>query len=302
MQQQIQTALSPQQCLAEATAFFNRRRAKVSDRTEQGLRFALEGTGAEDGGRVTVAPSAGGGSTVTVEADGLGVLAIAEGFVRELRKQARGAGRQDRASSVAGSSSGFADLRQRLGMPEPPPERPAPPPAGRRPAPPPGAPGQPAAVSPSGPPAAAGPVAPAAGEVPAPPATPALGPEAAATPNPPGAGAAPPPRPRDADPADAAVAVAAASEAVHDRGAAPTPQEPAARSPGPALPRSRSLGPVRPARGDLARRGASPAGSWPRPPATPPRRPPSAPVTRPSPPSPPAPSRSAASPALIRSR
>ncbi|HEX2324805.1 MAG TPA: hypothetical protein VHQ00_05355, partial [Chloroflexota bacterium] len=158
MQQQIQTAQTPQQCLAEATAFFTRRRAKVSDRTEQGFHFGLEGTGAEDGGRVTVAPSAGGGSTVTVEADGLGVLAIAEGFVRELRKQARGAGRQDRASSVAGSSSGFADLRQRLGMPEPPPERPAPPPAGRRPVPPPGAPGQPAAVSPSGPPAASGPV------------------------------------------------------------------------------------------------------------------------------------------------
>ncbi len=114
MQQQIQTALSPQQCLAEATAFFNRRRAKVSDRTEQGLRFALEGTGAEDGGRVTVAPGAGGGSTVTVEADGLGVLAIAEGFVRELRKQARGAGRQDRASSVAG-----IELRLRRPPPAP---------------------------------------------------------------------------------------------------------------------------------------------------------------------------------------
>ena len=77
-----------------------------------------------------MAPGAGGGSTVTVEADGLGVLAIAEGFVRELRKQARGAGRQDRASSAAGASSGFADLRQRLGMPEPPPERPAPRPPG----------------------------------------------------------------------------------------------------------------------------------------------------------------------------
>src|SRR5215211_6267834 len=110
MQQQIQTTQSPEQCLAEATAFFTRRRAKVSDRTERGLRFGLEGGEAEDGGRVTVAPG-GGGTTVTVEAEGLGVLAIAEGYIRELRKQARGAGRQTRPGS-AGASSGFADLRQ----------------------------------------------------------------------------------------------------------------------------------------------------------------------------------------------
>ena len=130
MQQQIQTSQSPEQCLSEATAFFTRRRAKVWDRTEQGFRFGLEGGEAEDGGRVTVAPG-GGGTTVTVEAEVLGVMAIAEGFVRELRKQARSTGRTPRSGPSVGLSSGFADLRQRLGMPEPPPV-PAAPASGRR--------------------------------------------------------------------------------------------------------------------------------------------------------------------------
>jgi hypothetical protein len=182
MQQQIQTTQSPEQCLAEATAFFTRRRAKVSDRTERGLRFGLEGGEAEDGGRVTVAPE-GGGTTVTVEAEGLGLLAIAEGYIRELRKQARGAGRQTRSGPSAGASSGFADLRQRLGMPEPPPVPSAPRPRPRPPGP-----------------------------------QPRVGPEASARPAPTGAGAAPAPAPQDADPANAAVASAAATQQMSVRG------------------------------------------------------------------------------------
>src|SRR5262245_57797283 len=128
MQQQIQIRQSPERCLAEATAFFARRRAKVSDRTERGLRFGLEGSGSDEGGRVTVAPGASGATTVTVEAEGLGVMAIAEGFIRELRKQAKDADRLSRDAGRAGASlsAGFADLRQRLGMPEPAPPPPAP--------------------------------------------------------------------------------------------------------------------------------------------------------------------------------
>jgi hypothetical protein len=128
MQQQIQIRQSSERCLAEAIAFFARRRAKVSDRTERGLRFGLEGSGSDEWGRVTVAPGAGGATTVTVEAEGLGVMAIAEGFIRELRKQARDADRLSRDAGRAGASlsAGFADLRQRLGMPEPAPPPPAP--------------------------------------------------------------------------------------------------------------------------------------------------------------------------------
>jgi hypothetical protein len=112
MQQQVQTHLTPEQVLSEASTFFSKRRAKVSDRTPQGFSFALPG--AEDGGRLSVA-GGGGGTTVTVEAEGLGVLAIAEGYVRDLRKQSKSQGR------AAGPSGGVAltDLRQRLGMPEP---------------------------------------------------------------------------------------------------------------------------------------------------------------------------------------
>ncbi|HEU5316598.1 MAG TPA: hypothetical protein VFX49_10845 [Chloroflexota bacterium] len=113
MQQQVQTHLTPEQVLSEASSFFVKRRAKVSERTPHGFSFALPG--AEDGGRLSVAPGGGAGTTVTVEAEGLGVLAIAEGYVRELRKQSRSQGRS------AGPSGGVAltDLRQRLGMPEP---------------------------------------------------------------------------------------------------------------------------------------------------------------------------------------
>jgi hypothetical protein len=99
--------------LSEASSFFTKRRAKVSDRTADGFSFALPG--AEDGGRLRVSSADGAGSTVTVEVEGLGVLAIAEGYLRELRKQSKGQGR-------AGASTGnvaLSDLRQRLGMPEP---------------------------------------------------------------------------------------------------------------------------------------------------------------------------------------
>ncbi|HEX2037779.1 MAG TPA: hypothetical protein VHS99_26715 [Chloroflexota bacterium] len=124
MQQEIQTNQPADRLVAEAAAFFTKRRAKVSERTERGFRFGLEGGDEQEGGRVTVAPAKDGGSTVTVQADGLGVLAIAEGFIRELRKQARDASRVGRSGAATGGfGSGFADLRQRLGMPEPPPPR-----------------------------------------------------------------------------------------------------------------------------------------------------------------------------------
>src|SRR5262249_13803154 len=102
MQQQVQVSQPRAKLLDEAAAFFSRRRAKVSERTDRGFRFGLEGSAESDGGRVSVSSGAGGTSTVTVEAEGLGVLAIAEGFVRELRKQARDAGRQGRASAAGG--------------------------------------------------------------------------------------------------------------------------------------------------------------------------------------------------------
>jgi hypothetical protein len=121
MQQQIQVRQPPAQLLSEAAMYFTRRQAKVSDRTERGFRFGLEG--AEEGGRLTVTPRAGGASTVTVEAEGLGVLAIADGYMRELRKQARDADRQGRAAAASSGRTGLGDLRRALGMPEPPPVR-----------------------------------------------------------------------------------------------------------------------------------------------------------------------------------
>ena len=135
MQQQIQISRRPEQVLNDAASFFAKRRAKVTDRTERGFRFGLQGSSAQDGGRVSVAPGAGGVCTVTVQADGLGVMAIAEGFVRELRKQARDQGRtaQRGQRTDAGPMRGdFSGLRERLGMPPERPFRPAP-----RPAPPP---------------------------------------------------------------------------------------------------------------------------------------------------------------------
>ena len=117
MEHQVNLNQPADQLLNEAAAFFARRRAKVSERSAQGFRFGLEGGDQQEGGRVTVAPAAGGGSTVTVRADGLGVLAMAEGFVRELRKQARGAGRQARQAGPSAARGGFGDLRQRLGLP-----------------------------------------------------------------------------------------------------------------------------------------------------------------------------------------
>ena len=112
MQQQVQTSLSAEQVLSEASTFFTKRRARVSEKTSQGFKFAL--AGAEDGGSLSIAPGGTGGTTVTVEAEGLGVLAIAEGYVRELRKQSKSQPRGGSASNVA-----LSDLRQRLGMPEP---------------------------------------------------------------------------------------------------------------------------------------------------------------------------------------
>jgi len=119
MQQQIQINQSPEQILNDASSFFAKRRARVTERTAQGLRFGLQG-GAGDDGQVTVAPGAGGGSTVTVQAEGLGVWAIADGFIRELRKQARDQGRGGQrppGASGAGTMRGdFSGLRERLGM------------------------------------------------------------------------------------------------------------------------------------------------------------------------------------------
>ena len=124
MQQQVQTSLSGEQVLSDAATFFTKRRARVSERTHEGFKFALPG--AEDGGSISIAPGGSGGTTVTVAAEGLGVLAIAEGYVRELRKQSKGHARGGGASNVA-----LSDLRQRLGMPEPRPrQRPPSAPAG----------------------------------------------------------------------------------------------------------------------------------------------------------------------------
>ena len=135
MRQQVQITQPADQFLSDAAAFFAKRRAQISDRTDRGFRFGLQGGDQRDGGQGTVTPAAGGGSTVTVQADGLGVMAMAEGFVRDLRKQARDAGRQGRSGAGAagggGGGGGFADLRQRLGMPAP---APAPAPPRRAPA------------------------------------------------------------------------------------------------------------------------------------------------------------------------
>ena len=127
MQQQVQTSLSAEQVLSEASSFFTKRRARVSDRTSEGFKFALPG--AEDGGSLRIAPGGSGGTTVTVEVEGLGVLAIAEGYVRELRKQSKN---QPRSGGGAGSNVALSDLRQRLGMPEPRPRQ-RPPSAGAAP-------------------------------------------------------------------------------------------------------------------------------------------------------------------------
>jgi hypothetical protein len=119
MQQQVQINQSPERVLTDAAAFFAKRRTKITDRDPKGFRFGLEGADAREGGRVTVASGPGGGSTVTVQADGLGVMAIAEGFVRELRKHARSVDRRARTPARDVARGGFGDLRERLGMPEP---------------------------------------------------------------------------------------------------------------------------------------------------------------------------------------
>lgn len=121
MQQQVQTHLSPEQVITEAPTFFSKRRAKISDRASDGFRFGLPGS--DESGHVRIASSGDAGSTVTVEAEGLAIMAIADGYVRELRKQAQAASRQTRPGG--GGNVQLGDLRQRLGMPEPQP-RPAP--------------------------------------------------------------------------------------------------------------------------------------------------------------------------------
>lgn len=236
MQQQIQINQPAQQFLAEAAAYFARRRAKVTDRTDQGFRFGFEGSEAQEGGRVTVAPSAGAASAVTVEAEGLGVMAIAEGFIRELRKQARDAGRQGRGNGGTNVGSGFSDLRQRLGMPEAPLAAPPRPPASRpdRPlspsGPPPGSP-MPGATAIEG----AGSALPlgvassgesnggagASGESETDAAD--QGAEAAARPTAVGADATPAVVPQEADPAGSAVSAAAAVSEMHHNSAVMPP-------------------------------------------------------------------------------
>jgi hypothetical protein len=152
MQQQVQINQPPERVLSDAATYFTRRRAKVSDRDPRGFRFGLEGADAGEGGRVTVAAGPGGGSTVTVQADGLGVMAIAEGFVRELRKHARSVDRRaPPARDVA--RGGFGELRERLGMPEPVAQQR--PPRGAAPAPPAAGTPSDAAAAPAGPDAAA---------------------------------------------------------------------------------------------------------------------------------------------------
>jgi hypothetical protein len=129
MQQQIQTNQPAELVLNEAASFFTKRRAKISDRSPRGFRFGLPGS--QDSGRVTVNRE-GNVTTVKIEAEGLGVMAMADGYMRELRKQTRDAGRQSKAGSTGGVA--LSDLRSRLGMPEP----------RARPMPRPGQPGQPA--------------------------------------------------------------------------------------------------------------------------------------------------------------
>lgn len=246
MEQQIQIKQPAEQILADAAAYFARRRAKVSDRTDQGFRFGFEGGGEQEGGRVSVASAAGGMSAVTVEAEGLGVMAIAEGCIRELRKQARDAGRQGRLSAGNNVGSGFSDLRQRLGMPEVSPVAP-PRPGGRpnRPVSAGGAPGGAPLTTVVAGAAAGGPAAhpqplqgpplqgpPLQGSMSAPQGPGLQGPglqedaqevhgaEAASQPSPVGAGAAPASEPVDADPSNSAVPAATAAVEVHD-GAAP---------------------------------------------------------------------------------
>jgi hypothetical protein len=126
MQQSVQTHLSAEQLLSEASSFFSKRSAKVTDRGAQGFRFGLSGS--EETGEVRIAPT-GSGSTVTVEASGLTLLAIAEGYVRELRKQAKDASRLSRSGPSGAVALG--DLRDRLGMPAPRPRPQVPANAGR---------------------------------------------------------------------------------------------------------------------------------------------------------------------------
>ncbi|HEV2125177.1 MAG TPA: hypothetical protein VGW38_20700 [Chloroflexota bacterium] len=116
MQQQIQTNQSAEQVLNDAASFFSKRRAKILERGAHGFRFGLPGSSGS--GSITVDRASGASATtVTVEAEDLSIMAIAEGFVRELRKQARDAGRQAKAGAT--NTVALSDLRQRLGMPEP---------------------------------------------------------------------------------------------------------------------------------------------------------------------------------------
>jgi hypothetical protein len=125
MQQQVQVQQPAQQVVQEGVSFFSRRGAKVVEQDDRGFRMSLAG----DGGRVTVTPTVEGGSIVTVEAEGLGVMALADQFVRDLRKQsrlqARNGERPARAGGAVTLRGGFGDLRERLGMPAPPRPEPA---------------------------------------------------------------------------------------------------------------------------------------------------------------------------------
>ncbi len=128
MQQQIQVQQPAQQVVQDGVSFFSRRGAKVVERDDHGFRMSLAG----DGGRVTVTPTVEGGSIVTVEAEGLGVMALADQFVRDLRRQsrlqARDGERPTRAGAAVTLRGGFGDLRERLGIPAPEPPHPSRPP------------------------------------------------------------------------------------------------------------------------------------------------------------------------------
>ena len=116
MQQQINVKRSADRVLNDAASFFARRGAKVGERSERGLSFGLERAIGAEGGRVTVAPGREG-TTVTVQANGIGVMALADSFARDLRKQARDSSRPGRGGATAAVRGGLAELRDRLAMP-----------------------------------------------------------------------------------------------------------------------------------------------------------------------------------------
>ena len=119
MAQQLRLNMTPDKASSMLASLLARRGARIVSRDGGTLAF---GVGDDASGSASITPHDGGGVDIQIEARSLTLLAVADWVERELRRGAR-----TPAPTVTGAmSGGFANLRARLGMPEPPPAPSAP--------------------------------------------------------------------------------------------------------------------------------------------------------------------------------